>query len=207
MLDELRSCRAIADHELDDIGERCIECLEGPAQQRVRRPRRQRRLLRRLPHDRVPACERECCVPRPHRDGKVERGDDAAHAVRMPRLEHAMVGPLGRDGEAMQLTRQPDREVADVDHFLHFAQAFLQELARLEGDEQAERALRVAQRVAVQPDELAAARRRHGLPAQLRGLRACDRVVELRVARERHVGEHGAVDRRARHHARAGAKR
>ena len=38
------------------------------------------RLLRRLPHDRVAADERERGVPRPHRDREVERGDDADDA-------------------------------------------------------------------------------------------------------------------------------
>jgi hypothetical protein len=43
------------------------------------------------------------------------------------------------------LPRQPDSEVADVDHLLHFAQAFLQDLAVFQGDPPAEVVLRRAQ--------------------------------------------------------------
>ena len=34
-------------------------------------------------------------------------------------------GPLAGDGQAVELARQADREVADVDHLLHFAEALL----------------------------------------------------------------------------------
>ena len=46
--------------------------------------------------------------------------------------------PLRRDRQAVELARQTDGEVADVDHLLHFAQPFLQDLAGLERDERAE---------------------------------------------------------------------
>ena len=53
-----------------------------------------------------------------------------------------------------------DREVADVDHLLHFAFAFGEDLARLERDEFAEVVLLLAQGVAELADGFAADRRR-----------------------------------------------
>ena len=118
--------------------------------------RGQRRLLRRLPHHRVAAHQREREVPRPDRDREVERADHADRPERMPGLHHAVARPLRRDRQAVELARQADREVADVDHLLHFAEAFLQDLAGLEGDQRAERLLVRAQLLAEAADQLAA---------------------------------------------------
>jgi hypothetical protein len=70
-----------------------------------------------------PQTKRQGGVPRPDRDGEVEGADDADDAQRMPGLHHPVLGPLGGDGEAEQLARQADGEVADVDHLLDLAQA------------------------------------------------------------------------------------
>ena len=75
-------------------------------------------------------------------------------------------GPLGGDGEAVELAREADREVADVDHLLDLAEALRQRLAGLERDQQAEVGLRGAQLLAEQADELAAPRRRDRAPGQ-----------------------------------------
>ena len=56
----------------------------GPRRAAPAPDRGQRRLLRGLPHDRVAAHQREHGVPRPDRDGEVERGDDADRPERMP---------------------------------------------------------------------------------------------------------------------------
>ncbi len=82
-------------------------------------------------------------------------------AERMPGLHHPVVGALGGDGQAVELARQADREVADVDHLLHFAEAFGDDLAGLERDQAAELGLGGAQLLAEQPHQLAAPRRRH----------------------------------------------
>ena len=68
------------------------------------------------------------------------------------------LGALGGDGEAVELARQADGEVADVDHLLHFAEAFGDDLAGLERDQPAEIVLGGAQLLAEQAHELAAAR-------------------------------------------------
>jgi hypothetical protein len=90
-----------------------------------------------------------------------------------------MARPLGGDGEAVELARQPDREVADVDHLLHLAKTLLQDLAGFQADQRAELGLPPAQRLAEQAHQLAAARRRHAAPPLERRRGARDGAVEL----------------------------
>ena len=66
----------------------------------------------------------------------------------MPLLVHAVLRPLGVHREAVEHARLADREVGDVDHLLHFAQALGLDLAVLERDQRAEILLRRAQRLA-----------------------------------------------------------
>ena len=82
-----------------------------------------------------PHTKRDRGVPRPHRDRKVERGDDADDAERMPGLHQPVTGALGGDGPAVQLPRQADGELADVDHLLHLAEGLGGDLACLDRDE------------------------------------------------------------------------
>ncbi len=77
-------------------------------------------------------------VPGPDRHGDVERRDDAAHPERVPDLHHPVVRPLGGDGEPVQLPRQADGEVADVDHLLDLAEALREDFSRLERHQPAE---------------------------------------------------------------------
>ena len=79
-----------------------------------------------------PQTMRQRRVPAPRRHRKVERGDDSAHAGRVPGFAHRVAGPFRRHRQAVELARQTDREVADVDHFLHLAETFLQDLAGLD---------------------------------------------------------------------------
>ncbi len=69
----------------------------------------------------------------PHGDGKVERGDLIATGPSgSPLLHHAMAGPLGRDGEASKAgarDRLRNRRCRSSPP-LHFAETFLQDLAR-----------------------------------------------------------------------------
>ncbi len=71
-----------------------------------------------------------------------------------------MVGALGLDRQAVELARQADGEVADVDHLLHFAEPLGLDLADFDRHQPAELGLGGAQFLAEQADELAAARRR-----------------------------------------------
>jgi hypothetical protein len=63
-------------------------------------------------------------------------------AQRVPLLEHAVAGALAVHGEAIELARQADGEVGDVDHLLHLALAFGQDLAHLAADQAPSSALR-----------------------------------------------------------------
>ena len=134
------------------------EALGGALDDGLHAERGQQGLLGRLPHDAVAADEGERRVPRPHRDGEIERRDDAADAERMPGFHHAVVGALGGDGQAVELARQADGEIADVDHLLHFAEALGRDLAGFERHEAAEIVLGGAQLLADQTHELAAPR-------------------------------------------------
>ena len=60
----------------------------------------------------------------------------------MPSLHHPVIDPLGRDGAAIKLARQPDSKIANVDHLLDFAFSLGNNLAGLEGDEATEIGLR-----------------------------------------------------------------
>ena len=92
----------------------------------------------------------------------------------MPGLHHAVRRPLGGDGEAVDLPRQADREIADVDHLLDFAEPFGGDLAGLDRHQPAELGLALAQLVAEQAHQLAALRRRHMAPFEEGGVGAAD---------------------------------
>ncbi len=115
----------------------------------------------------------------------------------MPGFTHGVLRPFRSNGQAVQLARQPDREVADVDHLLHFAQPFLQDLAGFERDQLAEMLLVFAQHFAETPHHLAAHRRRHQGPAGLRHAGAFDARIRIGQAAGRQMPEDLAVDGRA----------
>ena len=96
--------------------------------------------------------------------GEVERGDDADRAERMPLLVHAVARPLRRDRETVELSRQADGEVGDVDHLLDFALTLCLDLPHLECDEGTERLPVLAQQVSDDTDVLAALRGGHHPP-------------------------------------------
>jgi hypothetical protein len=112
-----------------------------------------------------------------------------------------MVGPLRRDGEAVELAGEADREIADIDHFLHFAEAFGGDLAGLQGDEPAKIGLRRPQLLSEQTDELAAAGCGHKTPGLERLVRPTDRGSRLVHRGLAHLRHHFTGDRRARRQA------
>ena len=104
-------------------------------------------------------------------------------------------GPLAGDGQAVELARETDREVADVDHLLHFAEAFLDDLAGFERDQLARAAAspRAVPRRAAGPARRAAAPG----PSAIRGTpRRPSRAARIGIA-DRHPPDLAAVDRRA----------
>ena len=75
-----------------------------------------------------------------------------------------MAGALAVHGEAVKLAREADGEIGDIDHLLHFAQAFGQDLAHLERDQRAQFLLMGAQFVADFAHDLAALGSGHHAP-------------------------------------------
>ena len=98
----------------------------------------------------------------------------------MPLLVHAVLGPFGMHGEAVQHARLPDGKIGDIDHLLDLAVALGLDLAVFHGDETAERILVAAQFFAHEPHRFTALRRRHLPPCGgCRHGRAHDLLVVL----------------------------
>ena len=190
--------RRAADDDLREaLGRVGAEALDRAGEDFHRRQRRERRLLRRFPDHRIAADQRQRGVPGPDRDREIERGNDRAGPERMPGLGHPVAGALRGDDEAVQLPRQADGEIADVDHLLHFAQALGHDLADLERHEGAESLLRGAQFLAEKAHELAAAGRRNLAPGEKGVPRAVDDRRHVVSRRLSDAGDLGPVDRRA----------
>src|SRR5262249_18429923 len=83
----------------------------------------------------------------------------------MPRFHHPVIGALRRNSAPVQLARQPDGEVADIDHLLDLAKALRDDLAGLERHETAEILLGGSQFFRKSPYQLAAARRGNSPPS------------------------------------------
>ena len=114
----------------------------------------------------------------------------------MPLLHHAVVWAFAGNGLAVQLARQADREVADVDPLLDLAGGFGGDLADLAGDQRGEVGVLRAHLGDDAPHQFAATRRRHASPTQEGGLRRACGGRDLGGTAALHGGEHGAVDRR-----------
>ena len=100
-----------------------------------------RRVLGRLPDDRVAAQDRRHEVPGGDGDREVARGDDRGDADRRPEREQLLVGHLRRHGLAVQPAALADEEVARVDDLLDLAERLGVGLADLARDELGERLL------------------------------------------------------------------
>ena len=107
-----------------------------------------RRDQRRLPDHGVATGRGEHRIPRPNRNGEVERGDDANGAHGMPLLIHAVLGSFGVHGQTMQLSREAHRKISDVDALDHLTNAFREDLAHFETDERLEILFVLTERVA-----------------------------------------------------------
>ena len=82
----------------------------------------------------------------------------------MPGFAHVVARTFRGDGQAVELTRQANGEVADVDHLLYFAQAFLGDLARLPRHQFAQVRLVFTQQVTELAHQLTPAWRRDFAP-------------------------------------------
>ena len=88
----------------------------------------------------------------------------------MPGLHQPVAGTLGCDGLAVQLARQPDGELADVDHLLHLAEGLRGDLSRLDADQRGQIVLVLDEQFAEPRHQRAAHRCRRRAP---RGKRLC----------------------------------
>src|SRR4029077_12964883 len=73
--------------------------------------------------------------------------DHRNDAERVPLLHEPVTWSFRLNRQAVKHARLANREIADVDHFLHFAFAFGDDLTSLERDKLAELVLQIAQRV------------------------------------------------------------
>ena len=92
----------------------------------------------------------------------------------MPGFHHAVAGTFGGDGETVKLAGKTDREIADIDHLLHFTEAFRRDLARLQRNKTAKVGLEGAQFFAQQADQLTTTGRRHITPGPEGRIRLVD---------------------------------
>ena len=150
----------------------------GPLEQGIARQCGQRRLVGWLPQHRVTGDEGEGGVPRPHRHGEVERRDHGAGADRVPRLHQAVTWPLAGDRQAVQLARQADGEVTDVDHLLDLTETLGADLPGLDRHQLTELRLVLTQQFTEPSDQSATDRGRCRSP----------------IAERLHSGRHGDVD-------------
>ena len=137
----------------------------------------QRHQFARLPDHGVAADGGNRRIPRPDRHGEIERGDDADWTQRVPLLVHAVAGSLGVHGQPVELARETDSKVADVDHLLHLANALDADLAHLQRHQLAQRLAVVAQDGADVAHHLAALGRRYAAPGGKGLARGGDRGV------------------------------
>ena len=114
----------------------------------------------------------------------------------MPRFRHPVPRAFRGDRQAIKLARQADGEVADIDHLLHFAESFLQDLACFERDEATERRLFFTQAIAKEPHEFAASRRRHIAPLRVSRAGLRERRIDFSFSVRLHAADAFAGDRR-----------
>ena len=185
-----------ADNQLGQASRGIAEGFQGFFEQSLASQGGERGFLRRLPHHRVTGHQGQGGVPGPDGNREVEGADHADHAQRVPGFTHVVAWALGGDGQAVQLTRQANGEVADVDHFLYFAQAFLGDLAGFDRYQLAQVSLVLTQHFAEQAHQFATARGRHGAPGFEGALGLVDAGDGLGLAEQFHRGDLAAVDRR-----------
>src|SRR6266446_1038610 len=98
----------------------------------------------------------------------------------MPLLEHPMFRALRSNGQAIKLPRQADREIANINHLLHFACAFSDDLSGLQRYQPPEVRFGLAQGVAQLAHDVPALGSGDVLPLSKRLLGALDGAFVLR---------------------------
>ena len=91
------------DDDLAQVLGRVAECAQHPIKQGLASQGREWGFLGGFPDHGIAAHQRQRGVPCPHRHRKVKRTDHPHYAQRMPGFTHVMAGPLGGDGQAIEL--------------------------------------------------------------------------------------------------------
>src|SRR5256884_8650145 len=107
-----------------------------------------------------------------------------------------MARPFGLDGQPVKHARLADREIADINHLLHFAFAFGDNFSGLERDELAELVFQVAQCVAKTANSVTAHRTRSRTPFQERFLSTRNRLVVIIIRCGTHTCDSPPINRR-----------
>ena len=97
----------------------------------------------------------------------------------MPLFHQAVAWSFRLNRQSIEHARLADGEIADVDHFLHFAFAFGDDFPGLERHQLAELMFQFAQRIAQAANSFTAHRSRRDTPLQKRFLRARDRSIVI----------------------------
>src|SRR5664279_2448196 len=123
----------------------------------------------------------------------------------MPLLHQAMVGPLARHRQTVELTRQPNGEITDIDHLLDLAKAFGESLPGLDRDQAPKLRFRGPKLRTEQAHQLTAARRRNHAPAKERRMCLTDPMRDVALIRLAQMRDDLSCNRSAHLH-RAAAK-
>src|SRR5699024_6766880 len=90
-------------------------------QQSMRTEGGKRAHLRGLPHHGITADQGIFGIPRVHSHREVKRGNHADYTDGLPGFHQSVPGTLRRHGLAVEHAGLAEREIADINHFLHYA--------------------------------------------------------------------------------------
>src|SRR5882762_4203504 len=114
----------------------------------------------------------------------------------MPLLHEPVTWSFRLNCQAIKHARLANGEIADVDHLLHFAFAFCDDLTGLESDKLAELLFEIAQRVTKTANGLTAHRTRSRPPFQERFVRTRNRLIVIVIRCSTHAGDPASINRR-----------
>src|SRR5690606_18902501 len=83
------------------------------------------RFFRWFPDTHIATNPRKGSIPRPYSYWEIKCRNDSDNSQRVILLVHPVSGPFRVHRQSVQLTRQSDSKIADIDHLLNFAVPFL----------------------------------------------------------------------------------
>ena len=191
-----------------EIAGGCTDVVGGVARNRLAGERGERRLLRRLPHHRVAADQRDAAFHAQTATGKLNAEMTPTGPERMPLLHQAVAGPLA--GRSSCRKAGGDRPTANSQMSIisctsPSASGVI--LPASSGDEVREVVLVFGQQLPEAADDRPALRCGHQPPVGERARRRRDRVVDLACGTGLQPADHLTSDRTPRHHRTIGTGR